>query len=158
MPKKTGTYRLPRVRREGAAIFRRPLSSLIPPAVEKKPWETPPDGWPGSGAEWAVAWALTTLKVEFEFQAPLMGGRTEKGGTVADFYIPSHNTIIRVMGIHWHYEIQGAMAADDILKLALQSKGFIVIDIDEDDALRNPIFYVREALRGQDHSRRSGGR
>lgn len=157
MPKKSGTYTLPRQKKpRGAAIFKRPLRGIIPQKEQLPPWLTPPAEWPGSGAEWAVYWALQGLREEFQYQVPLLGGRVEAGGTVVDFFLPQYLLIIRVQGVHWHYEINSARARDDILKLALESKGFEVIDIDEDDALRDPIYYTKEALRGQDHSKRAG--
>lgn len=158
MPKRGGTYRLPRAPKpKGATIFKRPLRGIIPQKEQLPPWQTPPAEFQGSGAEWAIYWALSSLKEDFQFQVPLMGGRIEAGGTVVDFYLPAYLLLIRVQGIHWHYEIQPQRAQDDILKLALESKGFQVIDIDEDMALRDPIYYTKEALRGQDHSRRAGG-
>lgn len=115
---------------------------------------TPPADFVGSLAEWAVWWALTQLGEEFQFQDPIGGGRQQLGGLVADFFILSRFLIIRVQGIYFHYE-RGPLTIsyDQLQKEQLESKGYFVVDIDEDDALREPLYYVKEALEYRDHSR-----
>ena len=139
-------------------IFREPLRRLLNPAKELKPWEKQPEWFTGSLAEWAIYWALTRLGVELVFQADMLGGRNIRGGAVADFYIPDRQLIIRVQGVFWHYE-RGAeiRAADELQKQALMGEVYTVIDIDEDDAMRDPLYYTKEALEGRDHSRSARG-
>ena len=101
--------------------------------------------------ELAVYEALTKLGIEFEYQSPFLGGRTLKGGVVADFYIPSLRLIISVVGSYWHNQ-PGQRAIDRIQNETLASKGITTIYIDEDDVNRNVMYYVREALKMKDHS------
>ncbi len=150
-------YRVPKPR--SPTVFAQPLEKLLnTPTHEEPPYGSPPDDWTGSVAEWAIAWALTTKNVEFVYQANMIGGRTQLGGTVADFLVPAYNLIIRVMGVYFHYE-RGPLVVnlDQLLKASLEAKGYVVIDIDDDDALRDPLYFVTEALAGRDHSRATEG-
>jgi len=99
--------------------------------------------------------ALITLGYEgkFEFQSGQFGGRTQRGGLVFDFYIPELRISINCQGIYWHYTREGGGARDKIQRLQAESNGIRLIYIDEDDANRNAVWYVKEALRGIDHSR-----
>ncbi len=140
-------------------LFGKPLEQTLGvQGKEPPPYGQPPVEWPGSLAEWAVCWALEIQNIEYVYQANLIGGRTTTGGTVADFYVPGYNLIIRVMGVYWHYE-QGPLAIneDQLIKETLRTKGYVVVDIDEDDALAEPLYYVQEALKGIDHSRGETG-
>ena len=86
-----------------------------------------------------------------------MGGRSERGGIIADFFIPEYNLIINVASVYWHYARPGAIANDQMQRATLESQGIRVIYIDEEDALSNPIYYVKLALQGIDKSRMTGG-
>jgi very-short-patch-repair endonuclease len=110
----------------------------------------------GTMPEWAVFWALEMLGAEFRFQSPFFGGRSIRGGAVVDFVVfsPVPRLIIRVQGFYFHLGRGGVQKAVDLAqKLALESTGFQVIDIVDTHALLNPIYYVKEAFRGMDHSR-----
>lgn len=98
--------------------------------------------------EMAVMKALESLGIQFEFQSKILGEYREKGSAIADFYIPSLSIIIRVHGEYWHYGREDVQARDDIQKLALESQGITVVDINAEDALRNAKYYVSEALKG----------
>ena len=111
-----------------------------------------PDWFVGSTPEWAIYWALTILKVGFTYQSPQMGGRLAKGGAILDFEIPSLNLAINVTSKYWHYRTTPGRMADELQRATLEGRGIRVIFIDEMDALRNPIFYTREALKFRDHS------
>lgn len=113
----------------------------------------------GSEAEWAVNWALERRGADFQFQANFWTGRLQAGGAVADFSVYSPvRIIIRVQGEHWHYGLGSAKIEDDRLQKAkFLADGFLVIDIDEDDALENPLYFVDEAFRGNDHSKTARG-
>ncbi len=102
--------------------------------------------------ERAVAGALTKLGVSFTSQSSMIGGRQTKGGAVVDFEIPSLNIAIAVQGLYWHYGARRS-GRDALQRVALESRGVKVIYIDEDHALQNALFYVKEALEGKDHSR-----
>jgi len=110
--------------------------------------------------EYAIFWALERAYAVFSFQTSLLGGRLQLGGVVADFIItePVPRLIIRVQGEYFHYE-QGEerKGRDLIQKEALHSQGYDVIDIDAEDALRDPRKYLADAFGGLDRSRGSKG-
>ncbi len=118
-----------------------------------KPYPPPPANWAGTRPEWAIFFALTRLKVDFDYQSSKNGGRLQRGGVVLDFFIPDRNLAINVQGTYWHYGRIGQTARDRSQRLNLESQGIRVIYIDENDALRNPFFYTNEALNFRDHSK-----
>ena len=135
-----------------------PRSEWRPPKP-KPPYGDPPPGFTGSGAEWAAMWALDKLQIEYIYQYVFQGGRSEAGGQVFDFAIPDRLIVIRIQGIYFHYE-RGLdeISRDDLLKIAAESSGlWTVIDVDEDDVLADPLFFMKEATEYRDHSRRSMG-
>ncbi|GEM_PF-6969540 len=118
-----------------------------------------PAQWPGSDLEWMCYWVLTVVLkmkegVDFSYQSSRFGGRTELGGIVLDFLMLDGSRIgIDIQGEHWHYG-EAEQIADAVLRRArCQELGIELIFIDGDDISRNPIYYVREALAGVDHSR-----
>jgi hypothetical protein len=121
---------------------------------EGQSFPNPPEDWTGTLPEWAINWALTRLGCVFYFQTALGGGRGIIGGFVADFYvIEPVELFIQVQGMHWHYELGTSKMQQDALQKALiESDGKTVIYIDEDDALKAPIYYTQQALLGIDHS------
>jgi len=131
------------------------LSSLF--RTEEKEFPEPPNWWPGSKPEWLVWWALNQLGKEegadFTYQSSWLGGRLQKGGAVIDFlmYHPP-DLAINVTSKYFHYTTSIQKANEALQRAALESLGLTVVYIDEDDVLRNPIYYVKEALRGRDHS------
>jgi hypothetical protein len=151
-------YKIPKSRHP--TIIPRPLQDLLTPKKEEPPYGSPPPDWKGTGAEWAVNWALMQLvgPEGYVSQYAVGGGRAYAGGTVVDFVVPDRMLVIRVQGTHWHYELGRQIeVADEMLKLSIEARGYVVIDIDEEDCLTDPIYYVQEALRGIDHSRKSIG-
>ena len=108
-------------------------------------------GLPATLPEYLAAKELNKLGIDYEFQSSFMGGRTQTGGVVADFYLREHNLILSVRGEYWHH-LPGRSFQDMIQRLALISQGIQTIFIDEADILRNPAFYVAEALKGNDYS------
>lgn len=112
--------------------------------------------------EWYCYWALIRLgkkpNIDFTFQSSLAGGRYELGGVVLDFLIknPPHLGI-NIQGVRWHYELgMGRKSRDALQRIRLEHRGIKIIFIDEDHILRDPVYYVRDALRGIDHSRAGG--
>lgn len=158
MPKTYGGFKLPRISKP--TLFKQPLGKAFA-AIQREQipaWRLPPVDWVGSEAEWAIAWALDQKRIEYAFQADMMGGRGMRGGVVIDFLLPEYTLCIRVQGIHWHYnQGSGVVNADNMQKAALHAQGLTVIDIDEDHALRDPAYYVAEALMGRDHSMANRG-
>ena len=58
----------------------------------------------GSSYEWNVAKALWTTGWQFDYQVPILGGRSRRGGQVVDFIIHTVPlfTPLAVNGGHWH--------------------------------------------------------
>jgi len=119
-------------------------------------YPAPPAGWLGSTPEWAVYWALTKLGYkpdqDFTYQSAEMGGRLALGGVVLDFLIHSLNLAINVHSIYWHYQ-PSAKQHDAMARAMMEGQGIQMIYIEEEDCLRDPLYYVKEALKGVDHSR-----
>lgn len=145
----------------GPAIFKRGPRGVMP-SLKTEDWNlpAPPEGFVGTAPEWAVYWALTKLGYrdgeDFTFQSSQLGVRYEAGAAIVDFLIYARQPllVIRVQGEYWHYEQGGSrMAVDLFQRQELESKGFEVVDVDEDMVLRDPLFYVRAALEGIEHSR-----
>jgi len=113
-----------------------------------------------SKPEWYIYWALEQIGLkageDFVFQVPFGGGRLEMGGAVLDFYIPDIPLVISVQSDYYHYLRMEDKMQDDFIRIALETSGTQVVYIDEEDALREPMFYAREALNGIDHSRLGG--
>ncbi len=103
--------------------------------------------------ELAIYNALISLGISFEFQSKMMGGRGLRGGSVADFLIPSISTVISCLGEYWHFAFRSTMIRDKLQQTALESQGWRVVYIDAEDALRNATYYVKAALRGISYSK-----
>jgi hypothetical protein len=133
-------------------------------AVELQPYPPQPDTWPGTEPEWAIYWAhgQLGLKEGEDFAYRLITGgpsfRHGSGGIELDFFEFDINTAIDVQGFFAHYKI-GAdkQAADSSTELDIASKGITLIFIDDTDAQTDPVFYLREARNGIDHSLRGRG-
>ncbi len=115
--------------------------------------------FPGTDLEWLAYWALTVpLKkkdgLDFSFQSGFFGGRSTFGGIIVDFIMIDGSRIgMDIQGEHWHYG-QSEMIAEAILRRArMESYGWTLVFVDGDDIRSNPVYYVREALNGVDHSR-----
>ena len=83
----------------------------------------------------------------------------DKGGLVLDFlFNDPPDLAVNVQGIYYHYEFGAETKARDIIaREGAVGRGLTLIFIDEDDLLRDPEYYCREALRYRDHSRLGGG-
>lgn len=116
----------------------------------------PPNAWAGSKPEWNIFWALQQIglkpDIDFIYQSPQLGGRIVLGGVVLDFFVEKTMTAIEVQSTHYHYTSTAVISNDALQRAQLLSYGIQVIYIDEEDALRNPIYYTKEALAGVDHS------
>jgi hypothetical protein len=121
----------------------------------------PPATWSGSKPEWAVYEALTELGYvagrDFSYQSPIAGGRLEYGGAVLDFVISVLGIAINVQSIYYHYADPYIHRRDEMVRTMVEGMGLKLIYIDEEAALANALFYVKEALMGIDHSRMTGG-
>ena len=73
---------------------------------EQFPEKRPVQGiMPDSKEEYWCALALYKLKIDFEFQKHVMGGRTGRGGQVVDFWVKTvpKPTPVYIQGDYWHY-------------------------------------------------------
>lgn len=155
---------LPKVERP--PIFSRAwagLADALRPADEiTGPPEQPETGPFAKGVatkpEWYVNWGLNRLGkkngVDYNYRGEVRLISSLAAAAQLDFtMIDGSQIAIEVQGIHWHYELGfNKIAEDEIRRTELVSAGWVVIQIDEDDALRDPVYYAKEALAGRDHS------
>ena len=122
-----------------------------------------PAGWQGSLPEYIAYRTFESVGlrpgVDFIYQSPLMGGRLDKGGLVLDFlFNDPPDLAVNVQGVYYHYEFGVETKGRDVIaREGAVGQGLALIFIDEDDLLRDPEYYCREALRYRDHSRLGGG-
>ena len=122
-----------------------------------------PNNWPGSIAEYVAYSTFIELGREpgqdFTYQSPLMGGRLDKGGFVLDFmFSDPPDLAINVQGVYYHYEFGVEAKARDVMaRASLAGQNITLIFIDDDDLMKDPRYYCREALNYRDHSRLGGG-
>jgi hypothetical protein len=129
---------------------------------QQEPAGDPPQDWPGTRPEWAVQWGLERNGLadgeDFTYQARLPGVGTSYYSTI-DFLVPDFNIGIEVQGKFWHMGQGSDKILSDIFRVnAYAGQGIKIIFIDEPDALADPIYYVREALEGNDHSHVTTGK
>lgn len=122
----------------------------------QEPAGDPPSNWTGTRPEWAIYWALTKKGlndgVDFGFRSNLPGVEAGYYSQI-DFYVYASAVGIEVQGTFWHMGVGTEKQYNDLLRKALfAQQGVNVIFIDEVDALSDPLFYVEEALEGNDHS------
>jgi len=122
-----------------------------------------PVNWEGSVPEYIAYQTFIELGLEpgqdFTYQSPLMGGRMDKGGFVLDFMFTNPPDLaINVQGVYYHYEFGVEAKARDVMaRASLAGQNITLIFIDDDDLMRDPRYYCREALLYRDHSRLGGG-
>ena len=122
-----------------------------------------PESWEGSIPEYVAYITFVQIGLEpgqdFIYQSPLMGGRLDKGGMVVDFIFNNPPDLaVNVQGVYYHYEFGvEAKARDMMARASLAGQDVKLIFIDDDDLLRDPTYYCREALNYRDHSRIGGG-
>jgi len=112
----------------------------------------------GSLPEYVVWEYLVTKKgwiegLEFVYQSPILGGRTQYGGFVADFLIRPGNMVWNVQGLHYHLLNTRDRALDLVVKAILSKRGYHVIFLWEDDILERPTYVIEAALKGQESNR-----
>jgi len=120
-----------------------------------------PEWWMGSKPEYYIYHALISLglksNVDFVYQSAQLGGRLEKGGAVVDFlfYNPP-NLAVNIQSVYYHYRGVTQKVRGQMQRAQLEGLGLRIVYIDEEDALRDPRFYAKEALNFRDHSRMTG--
>lgn len=88
--------------------------------------------------------------LDFYFQHPLFGGRTEFGGFVLDFFFPARSAGWRVHGERYHLLQTEDRARDAVAETLLESRGIQVIDLWENDLLTRPEFVLKAAWEGRE--------
>lgn len=133
-------------------------------AQELKTYPPPPDTWPGTEPEWAIYWAHSRLGLsegeDFSYRLIAQGSslRHATGGVEVDFFEWDLNIAIDVQGFFAHYKLGAAKQALDQEQLVdLSAHGITVIFIDDVDAENDPVFFLREARNGVDHSLKGRG-
>ena len=122
-----------------------------------------PQSWEGSIPEYVAYQTFVSLGLEpgqdFTYQSPLMGGRLDKGGLIIDFmFNEPPDLAVNVQGVYYHYELGVENKARDVMaRAALAGQNITLVFIDDDDLMRDPEYYCREALNYRDHSRLGGG-
>lgn len=122
-----------------------------------EPAGDPPSEWTGTRPEWAIYWALSTIGLDpgsdFTYAARLPGVGTSYYSTV-DFLLHDYDIGIEVQGSYWHMG-QGSerIFHDELRAVLFASQGMKVVFIDEEDCLEDPIYYVKQAIEGTDHSK-----
>lgn len=97
---------------------------------------------------WLISKGLQ-LGVDFTYQEVLLGGRTEFGGFVLDFYFPPPRAMVwEVNGLRYHLMEPRSRARERVKRHLLASRGFTVIDLWEDDIMTRPDYTMEHALRG----------
>ena len=107
--------------------------------------------------EWAVWWGLLKNNrqpdTDFDYTSVLVGVGISYYSTI-DFLLVKDLVGIEVQGEYWHYGLGSDKEYHDIQRyLYFQAQGIQVVFIDEEDALRDPVYYVAEALAYRDHSK-----
>lgn len=96
-----------------------------------------------------VDW-LIKYNIPFASQVPMFGGSMELGGATADIVLVERNIILRVFGGYWHKTLE-ANARDELGKERLMAKGYIVVDLWEENLTDERIDHtMRLALRGEE--------
>lgn len=109
----------------------------------------------GSIPEYIVWEFLVYIKkqienVDFVFQSPLFGGRTELGGFVLDYYFPLKETGWRIQGERFHLLFAQDRARDILSRALLEGRGIRVLDLYEDDLLTRAAFTLNAAWEGRE--------
>ena len=119
------------------------------------PYPEPPEDFTVTRPEWAIYWAHGVLKLkpneDFIYISHI-------AGIQVDFEEIGLGIALNIQGLYWHYVFSGGKQKEDIVTRAqIESTGIILVNIDEDDALRDPLYYLRAALNGIDHSLQAQG-
>ena len=96
---------------------------------------------------------LVKNNVPFMTQQPMFGFAGELGSAVIDFVLTERNIVLRVMGSYYHSTLE-SKARDEFGKEQLINKGYIVVDLREEDLTDERIDHTLElALEGQETPR-----
>jgi hypothetical protein len=107
---------------------------------------------PGSVQEWRVALALRRMKVSFEYQKPVFGGRGRRGGQMIDFWVYTVPlpTPVYVQGSYWH---RRSKRVEDQLSIQAVKRAYsgqildpVELPEEELDSVSNAINSIRRRL------------
>ena len=142
-------------RKEPAPSIRLPEEIEAARSARWEIWRTRRSGsGTGSILEF-ICWEWLTLKkkqvpdVDFIYQYPLLGGRTQFGGFVADFYFPVQRMVWNPAGLQFHQVKARDRARDAMAKAQLANKGILLIYLFEDDLLQREEYTLQRAWRGE---------
>jgi very-short-patch-repair endonuclease len=102
-----------------------------------------------------MAWEFLVYKkkqiedVDFIYQYPLAGGRTQFGGFVADFFFPARNLVWNPAGLQFHWTKPEHRGRDILATQVLGARGIKVIYLWEDDMLQRPDYTLEKAWQGE---------
>ena len=88
--------------------------------------------------------------VDFIYQYPLAGGRTQFGGFVADFYFPVRMEVWNPAGQQFHWTKPRDRARDILSRAVLAGRGIKEIFLWEEDMLTRPDYVLEQAWRGRE--------
>lgn len=91
--------------------------------------------------------------VDFQYQVPFLGGRTQFGGFVADFYLPAKKLVWNPAGLQFHWTGPKERANDKLSTVLLRGKGVKQVFLYEDDLLQRPRYTLDKAWNGEQVSR-----
>ena len=108
-----------------------------------------PDSWLGSKPEYYIYRAILRRGlregIDFQYQRNVFGGRTNRGGVIADFFIFVPRVGINVQGRFFH---EKRIRADQMQRSALEVSGIRMEFISEEEAAIRPDAAVTEAILG----------
>ena len=91
---------------------------------------------------------LSKREIPFNTQQPMFGIAGEAGSATVDFVLSERNIVLRTMGSYWHSGAE-AKARDAFGREQLVNKGYIVVDLWEEDLADDKIQHTMElALEG----------
>jgi hypothetical protein len=120
-----------------------------------RPFPEPGPDWLGTLPEWAIDWAHHVLgkKPGEDYQYI-----SYVAGIQVDFEEYDLQLVLNIQGLYWHYEFAGGKQIEDrATRAIIEATGITLINIDEDNALADPVYYLKEALAGRDHSLQARG-
>lgn len=104
--------------------------------------------------EWLTKRKKLKPDVDFIFQDPILGGRTQFGGFVLDFYFPFMRMAWFIQGLQFHHTKPEDRARDLLATTIVSNRGILVIEIFEDDIFQREEYTLSRAFRGVQVSRR----
>jgi len=99
--------------------------------------------------EWLVNKKKLRPGLDFQFQYPFLGGRTQFGGFVLDFFFPIRRMAWFIQGLHFHYTNAKDRGRDQLAVFQVASRGVDVVEIFEDDIIQRTEYTLERAWLGQ---------